>query len=273
MFYHPNEHDNTESSTAEFLDTSKHSNERDATGPNIVVDRIVSMMFFYNGRTKLDVPRGPFTSSRDWMDARLQLLERECKRCAESGEGDMEDIERLLRLIPRLRTQLPTIFPLEPSKPEEFALHHDDISRHNLIVDETGKLQGLVDWECVSVLPLWKGCATPTFLARKKRAEKLDPNNYNINAENTLYYEHLDEYECTLLRQILVDEMAQLSPEWKIEHDATRSKEDYDQAVNNCNDEFGVAVAENWVNYLEAGGEYLDISDAWDRHVYTRMKR
>ena len=35
----------------------------------------------------------------------------------------------------------------------EFALHHNKISRYNLILDTKGKLQALVDWKCVSVRP------------------------------------------------------------------------------------------------------------------------
>lgn len=47
----------------------------------------------------------------------------------------MEDAQQLLE---QLRQQLDSFFPLER---EEFSLYHDDISRHNLIVDSKGKLQ------------------------------------------------------------------------------------------------------------------------------------
>lgn len=252
---------------ADLLDKSEHPSELDATGSSIVVDRIVSMTFFFNERLTLDVPRGPFASSRDWLDAKLQIMEGECKRHLESGnadEDDIEDLERALRLNARLRTHFSTFFPIDTSTTEEFALHHDDITRQNLIVDATGKLQALVDWECVSVMPLWKGCRIPSFLQTQKRMKKLDLDNYDLNDEDTLYYEHLDEYECTHLRGILLDEMAQLAPRWRIEHDTTRSKEDFDQAVDNCDGGWGMKMAENWITLFEAGGEYLNMNDAWD---------
>lgn len=46
----------------------------------------------------------------------------------------------------RSNQQLDPFFLLER---EAFSLYHDDISRHNLIVDSKGKLQALVDWAFV----------------------------------------------------------------------------------------------------------------------------
>lgn len=254
---------------SDLADASKDPSEYDGAGSAVVVDRIVSIMFFFNERLKLEVPRGPFASSRDWIDAKLQIMEGECKRCMESvdaDEDDIEDMERALRLIARLKGHFSTFFPLDHSESEEFVLHHDDVSRHNLIVSTTGELQGLVDWECVSTMPLWKACQVPTFIESMKRTEKPDWNEY---FEDTLHAEHLDEYECTLLREIFMDEMEQLAPWWKIEHEKGQRKVDYEQAVDNCDAGYGISMAENWVKFFEAGagGDYLNMSDAWDRNL------
>ena len=42
------------------------------------VDRIVSMPFFWGDHIHQDVRRGPFSSSRDWIEARLALSEHDC---------------------------------------------------------------------------------------------------------------------------------------------------------------------------------------------------
>lgn len=33
---------------------------------------------------------------------------------------------------------------------------HQDIHEHNIFLDGNGKLNGVIDWEFVSALPLWK---------------------------------------------------------------------------------------------------------------------
>lgn len=255
---------------ADVSNTSQNPSEKDAAGSCYLVDRLVSMLFFFNKRLALNVPRGPFASSRDWIDAKLQILEGECKSRIESGDADkdyFEDLEEALELIARLRKNVPTFFPLDSSTSEEFALHHGDISRANLIVDETGKLQALVDWECVSVMPLWKGCQIPSFLITRERTEPLDLGTYDLTDENTLYYEHFDEWQCTHLRKILLDEMEQLAPQWKMEYDTAHSKRDFDQAVECSDGGWGMVMAKIWLDFFEAGGDYLGMSDAWDRKL------
>ena len=51
------------------------------------------------------------------MNARIQLVEGDCRRILNSQDADKDDI--VDREVER----------------EEFSLYHDDISRHNLIVD------------------------------------------------------------------------------------------------------------------------------------------
>lgn len=83
----------------------------------------------------MNVSRGPSPSSKDWMNARFQLVEGDCRRILNSQDADEDDIadmEVAQQLLEQLRHQLDSFFPLER---EEFSLYLDDISRHNLIVD------------------------------------------------------------------------------------------------------------------------------------------
>lgn len=110
--------------------------EGDAVEPNtVILDRIVSMVFFWGTHLTMNVSRGPSPSSKDWMNARFQLVEGDCRRILNSQDADEDDIadmEVAQQLLEQLRQQLDSFFPLER---EEFSLYHDDISRHNLIVD------------------------------------------------------------------------------------------------------------------------------------------
>lgn len=56
--------------------------EGDAVEPNtVILDRIVSMIFFWGTHLTIYVSRVPFPSSKDWMNARFQLTEGDCKAC------------------------------------------------------------------------------------------------------------------------------------------------------------------------------------------------
>ena len=105
------------------------------------VDRIVSMLFFWADRLALKVSHGPFPTSRAWLKARLEIinLEIDQKLKGTFDEDNIEDMLRCRTIIDRLKIYLDTIFP-ETSDPEQFALHHDDISAQNLLIDGSGAL-------------------------------------------------------------------------------------------------------------------------------------
>ena len=247
---------------------SEHTSQNDATESNsVVLGQIVSMAFFWNTRLRSDVYRGPFASSRDWLEARFQLMEDDCRLVLESqsaDEHDIEDMEEAQQLLKRLRKQLPSFFPSNDDDREEFALHHDDISRHNLIIDSKGKLQALVDWECVSVMPVWKGCQIPSFIVTPDRTERPNPENYTVYTECSsfnLYDDHLNEYECTCLRGCFLEEMAKLTPRWVAEYQKSKREVDFDNALENCNTPFVKSSVRAWLDSVEAGEEYQKLSD------------
>ena len=232
---------------------------------SVVVDRIVSMPFFWNHHFAMDVPRGPFSSSKDWLLARLAFEEGDCERILENKDADpddVEDAERSMVIISRLKKHLPNFFPPDFEEKEIFALHHDDISRQNILVDDAGVLQALVDWECVSVLPLWKACQIPHFLVGPDRQAEPNPDQYGRESDGTitsLFDMHVDEYERTLLRKVFLDEMEVVAPEWILEHERAMGRSDFELAVERCNHDFGRKRCEKWLDSLDVGGEYKSL--------------
>lgn len=143
--------------------------------------RIVSTVLFWNTHLKSDIPRARFATSKYWLEAIFQLMEEDCKHVLESQdaeEDDIEDMEVAQQLLKPLRIQLLSFFTSIADDRKEFALHHNEISRHNFIFHPKGKIQALVDWECVSVMPLWKGCQIPSFIDTPERTEKPNPELY-----------------------------------------------------------------------------------------------
>jgi hypothetical protein len=97
------------------------------------------------------------------------------------------------------------IFPPGPSDTEPSMFYHDDLYLHNILVDDSGTLTGVVDWECVSALPLWKACCYPDFLEGPIRNKRPDQARYKYESDgqpSELYWEHLMEFERTELRQV-----------------------------------------------------------------------
>ncbi|CAG7965393.1 unnamed protein product [Penicillium salamii] len=190
------------------------------------VGRIVSMHFFWGSNLLQDVDRGPFGSSKDWIASRLSLSEKYCVSTLDnfpSGElgrrdaNKADDATRTLEIVRKLQNLLPSVFPPIGDRPEPSIMVHDDLSSQNILVNESGELTAVLDWECVSALPVWKACGYPEFLKEKTRHVRPELGNYKPeeNGEpSELYWEHLLDHEVTQLRDVFLERMKILEPDW-----------------------------------------------------------
>ena len=231
------------------------------------VGRIVSMQFFWGNHIHQDVPRGPFSSSREWILTRLALYEYEC--CASlkrhereerdgmnsDDEDELESAERTLDIVTRLKPLVDRIFPADQPGEEQSVFLHHDLSNHNVFVDDEGALTGLLDWEYVSAVPLWKACDFPSFLVEKPREVKPNQAAYDLNDEDSAddYWRYLKEYELTNLRRVFLDEMARLEPEWMEIFNASQMRRDLDYAVLYCDSELSARDIRYWSDDVMAG--------------------
>lgn len=153
------------------------------------VGRIVSLHFFWGRRIHLDLNRVPFHSSKDWLHARLLLSEHDCqstlaKYAAKSDldsddKADVDDATRTLKIIKKLKRVIPLVFPAYGDNKEPSMMFHDDLSKSDILINDDGKLSSILDWECVSALPLWKACNYTSFLEGSPRHLEPDINCYN----------------------------------------------------------------------------------------------
>ncbi|ELR04706.1 hypothetical protein GMDG_01564 [Pseudogymnoascus destructans 20631-21] len=119
------------------------------------------MHFFWGDHIHQDVSRGPFSSTRNWMDARLALSEHDCRSTLTKysdrngidtdDEDALDDAQRTLNIVNRLKALVGQIFSIGHLEDEPSMLFHDDLSQHNILVDDGGALTGVLDWECVSI--------------------------------------------------------------------------------------------------------------------------
>ncbi|MCJ1275965.1 hypothetical protein MMC21_003770 [Puttea exsequens] len=235
---------------------SKARNER--TQLKSQIGECVSMLFFWGDHLTQDVPRGPFRSSAEWLNARLSLYELDVKKDLEHPESDEEDIQlakRSLDIIKRIRHLLPQYFPTKTPGREATMLFHDDLSMHNVLVDENGKLTAVVDWECVSPLPLWKACDIPAFLDGTEIIEKQPTEDKYSKDENGevdgCFWDDMMDYEVTQLRKIFFEKVSELEPGWMGVYDSSYIKRDFGVAIENCNQPFSRSTIEGWLDDVE----------------------
>lgn len=116
---------------------------------------------------------GAFHSSRDWIISCLPLSEKDCRSTLhnlpsgdlQSDDGDdADDATRTLGFIEKLKIIFPYIFPSNGENLGSLVMVHDDISGRNIYVHGNGELAGVLGWERISALPLWRTCYNPTFL-------------------------------------------------------------------------------------------------------------
>ena len=233
--------------------------------------RIVSLIFFWGDHLMYDVPRGPFRSSHDWLHTRLTFILTDQERILKDSddEGDIEDAENARNIAKRLLDILPGIFP--QSETESTVLYHDDLSMQNILVDEMGKLTAVVDWECVSALPLWRACQIPALLEGRDRDEEprredyavdepgdkdedeLTPDVLDNEGVDSLYWDHLLEYEQTQLRRLFITEMERLQPGWVEELKLGILKADFEKAVHDSDNGFRFKIIQEWLDAYNNG--------------------
>ncbi|RPB04453.1 hypothetical protein L873DRAFT_1799330 [Choiromyces venosus 120613-1] len=163
----------------------------DAKHDAYVIGPLVTTFFFVGGRRlKVQRNRGPYLNDHDYMLALTQVELEDMKLLQESTEDTAdydkyltEDVPDIVRATHKLQDLLPSIFcrPLTPlgASPDppkgEFVLCHHDLSLSNVIVDPaTYKVTGIVDWECVGIIPTC-GDTYPQFLGGPEADEEPEP--------------------------------------------------------------------------------------------------
>lgn len=98
-------------------------------------------------------------------------------------------------------------------------------------MNEQGGLTGVLDWECVSSLPLWKACDYPRFLHGRPRDTKPDIEMYDKENPDSAYWEHLHEYEATFLRDVFMEEIRTSERGWANVFEVSLLQRGFDTAL------------------------------------------
>ncbi len=239
-------------------------------GKKTAVDQLVSLSSYQGHHVTNRAVRGPFMSSHEWLKARLQCVLAEQQHVIDTScdEDEMEDAEFAHKLAQQLYELLPTVFLSYASATEVTVLAHRNLSIHNIFIDGGGKLSKIMEWECVSAMPVWRACRLPQLFEEREREERPIKENYGPDSDEEddkdddgldnegitdLYWEHLLEYELTQLRTIFVQEMETRSPGWSMLAKQSALKDDFERAIEECDNGWRNKSVKRWVDALANG--------------------
>ncbi|KAH6615248.1 hypothetical protein C7974DRAFT_403557 [Boeremia exigua] len=243
---------------------------------------VIQMPFFWGNNLKLDVDRGPFSSSQDWLRTVLRLhslavddpvavMSDSDNDSDSDNSDDKPDPENtpaaIKHRVQRLMDLLPATFPADG--PEAFVLHHHDLHAKNIFMGDDHELSGIIDWECISTVPLWAACEFPKFLQTElNRHVCPDPDKYmkevlddGTEELNVMYYEHLVEYEKTRLRVFFLEQMQRECPEWVEVYQNSKLKATFEEVVAALNDKSNASIIDEWLDTMEEHGAAPGIGD------------
>ena len=94
----------------------------------------------------------------------------------------------------------------------------------------------------------------PDFLQSRERLDKPEIEKYSDpENEDSLYQEHLKDYELTLLRKNFIEFMQAKYPAWAEEYHAAGIRAELESAVSRCDDPFSLGEVEDWLDRVEGG--------------------
>lgn len=176
--------------------------------------------------------RGPYKTASHMLTDLIQALKASWKEAAKQpnmDDGDKRDVQSGFDLVAKLTEMLPQLIPASEESIQETILWHWDLDVQNILLDEECNITGIIDWECCSFMPLWQAQSYPRFIDGCYRLEKPgkdgygdaepddeddNPPGFNNEGKNCIYWEHMDDWEKTMLRFIYDGYMQKQFPSW-----------------------------------------------------------
>ncbi|KAG5652057.1 hypothetical protein H0H81_006454 [Sphagnurus paluster] len=130
----------------------------------ITFDSIGSFVLGENGTVSVgpgaDYGLGPFSSAKEYF--RLQADAYEMLAEVDAPEGNDPTARQKRQFVASLWRA--AIMPLLDERDDKgpFPMRHGDLHNENILVDESGHIVGVLDWDCAGTVP-WEAFAVPTF--------------------------------------------------------------------------------------------------------------
>jgi hypothetical protein len=224
------------------------------------IGEVVSLQLFIGDHLSHSVSRGPYTSSRSWLAARIQLYIEDALKVMTDASLEPDNYDRtaasaVMNMGMRLLMLLPRIFPsAEDEEKDYFIVHHNNLDIQNMLINPNGDLTGIIDWENIHTSPLWYGCQLPKFLCGPSSHDMPGKDKFMIIEDgkdepvlDNVYWLRLRQYEQTQLRKVFFEKMEQVCPEWVRVFDESTDQADFELAVQNINNELCCQKILRWI--------------------------
>ncbi|KAG5644271.1 hypothetical protein DXG03_008756 [Asterophora parasitica] len=130
----------------------------------ITFDSIGSFVLGKDGRVSIgpgaDYGLGPFTSAREYFQLQADAYEKLAEVDAPEGNDPTSRLKRQFVALLWRAAIMPLLDERDDKGP--FPMRHGDLHNENILVDETGHIVGVLDWDCAGTVP-WEAFAVPTF--------------------------------------------------------------------------------------------------------------
>ena len=148
----------------------------------ITFDRIGSFVIDDDGIVSVgpgaDFGLGPFPSAKEYFAIQAEAYEKLAIAAGVDDENDSTaDAAQLKRrfVASLWRTAM---MPLVDERDDRgpFPMRHGDLHSENILVDSTGHIVGVLDWDCAGTVP-WEAFAVPTFEVSGHLTEHIDDSS------------------------------------------------------------------------------------------------
>lgn len=222
---------------------SLYTSDRGETGDDsekFVVGETILPPFFMGKNILLDIPRGPYSSSQEYIQARIQLARHTARKLDLGDEDDAEHFDDIQAVLSGIESLVPQLFPTTStttSSAEKTILSNCDISPTNILISPTppNTLTALIDWKCVATFPRPSACAIPAFLNSPVRTEP--PLYKESKDQGEVYRTNLAIHEKTCLRTFFLEEMRRIEPGWVRVWEEGRTQRDVCLVIKYCKDD------------------------------------
>lgn len=211
--------------------------------------------------TKIESACRPFRNSHEWLSTSLSdILKFYGNNPFDTFDPlefeDEDDLlyarriaQKTIKFVPKLLEVIDQLFVRGTI--EETVLSTHDLHPGNIMVDETGTIVGIIDWEFVNTKPLWSACQPPRLLrdeSQRHRPEPMDEDGPNLSYDQEMMsWEMYKRYRTEFL-----DTMAKLDPAWSAIFDAAQAEREIEETFEQMDIGFsGGADDREWIEGLK----------------------
>ncbi|KAJ8115131.1 hypothetical protein OPT61_g3156 [Boeremia exigua] len=235
-----------------------HSDSRTNESKPVVehaIGEAVLPAFFMGDHVQQEMYRGPYSTGAEYVSAHMKFLLHDIQAwCASDNEYRREDGEAASVIYEKLHLVFLKLFP--GTSRESTRICHQDLSASNILIDESGDLTGVIDWECTITAPCWQACKLPQFLNGGDSDDVPElPSEEALQDEDAVEYydDDMYHYEQTQLRRFFFEEMGRVDPLWIQTYNEGAMRRDVMVAMESFYDGTRVKLVKRWLDCVLEG--------------------